>query len=240
MTRVALLLAAGFAACCVAAPAPAQDAAARRATISVTGSGETQLKPDFARLSVSVGTTGDTVIQAAEANRAATDRVLARLQALGVRRDDIRTASLQVVQTPSRTGPDGRELRVPRFTARHQLAVITRDLDGIGRLAGEILAVGDLTFQSLVFGLDRQDEGRDEARRLAVRDARRQAEVYAAAAEVKLGRLLEIRDGAVQTYGAESEAPLRMEVAQAPGLTVVPPATVRSSASVQMVWELAP
>ena len=51
-----------------------------------------------------------------------------------------------------------------------------------------------MTFQAVTFGLDRQEEGGDKAREAAVRDARRQAEVYAAAAGVALGRLLEIRE----------------------------------------------
>ena len=54
-----------------AMPAQAQDQGSRRGTISVTGSGEAQLKPDFARILVSVGTQADTIAQAVDANRTA-------------------------------------------------------------------------------------------------------------------------------------------------------------------------
>lgn len=226
----------------LALPASAQESAPPRpGTIRVMGAAEVQLKPDFAHLFATVGTTADTVGQATEANRAATERVLARLQAIGVKREDIRTLNLQVVQTPQRVDREGREIRVPRFTANHALRVTTRDLDGVGRLAGEILSVGDLTFQSLAWGLDRTDEGLDEARREAVRNARRQAETYAGAAGVKLGRLMEIRDGDAPSYRAEGEVAMaRMASAPGSGLAVVPPAFVRAAASVQMVWEIAP
>ncbi len=236
-TRTLLALAALL----LALPALAQAPSAKPATTSVTGAAEVQLRPDFAHLHATVGTTGDTVGQATDGNRAATERVLARLQALGVKREDVRTLDLQVFQTPTGVDREGREVRVPRFTANHRLRVTTRDLEGVGRLTGEILSVGDLTFQHLAWGLDRQDEGLDEARREAVRNARRQAEVYAGAADVRLGRLLEIRDGDTPSYRPEADAaPMRMAAAPGPGLAIVPPASVRAAASVQMVWEIVP
>ncbi len=238
MTRAPFLPA--LAALLLALPATAQDAPPKPATISVTGAAEVQLKPDFAHLFATVGTTGETVGQASEANRAATERVLARLQAIGVKREDVRTLNLQVIQTPPRVDNEGREIRVPRFTANHALRVTTRELDGVGRLVGEILSTGDLTFRSLVWGLDRQDEGLDDARREAVRNARRQAETYSGAAGVKLGRILEIRDGDAPSFKAEGDVAMRMSAAPGPELAVVPPAFVRAAASVQMVWEIAP
>lgn len=224
-------------------PAVAETAGPRPATVSVTGTGEAELKPDFARIRVLVGTQADTVAQATEANRTASEQVLKRLQALGIKQEDIRTLNLQVFQTPPRLGPDGRELKVPRFTVSHQLRIVSRTIDGIGRLAGEILAVDNLSLQSVSWGLDRQAEGEDQARREAVRDAKRQAETYATAAGVSLGRLTEIRDGSVQILGDQEQGMPAMRMAAgalAEPLPVVPPATIRYTANVQMVWEIAP
>jgi uncharacterized protein YggE len=209
-------------------------------TISVTGSGEAELKPDFARIFVTVGTQAETVAQAVDLNRAATERALARLEGIGIKRDDIATAGFQVFETPPRHGPDGREQKVPRFSVEHRIRVKTRDVAGVGKLAGEVLAAGDVTFQSIGFGLDRQDEGGDVARRAAVHDARRQAEVFADAAGVKLGRLIEIRDGAAHPL-PESDLPMaRMRAMAADAVPLVPPATLRFNASVQLVYEIAP
>ncbi|MBB4038794.1 hypothetical protein GGR34_000423 [Microvirga flocculans] len=234
-------VAAVFLALSLAAPALAQNAAPapRQPTISVMGSGEVELKPDFARIHVTVATQAETVAQASAANNAATERVLARIQGLGIKREDIRTANFQVFQTPPQIGPDGKELKAPKFSAHHRLQITTRDLDGVGKLAGEILASGDMTFQSISFGLDRQEEGADKAREAAVRDAKRQAEVYAKAAGVSLGRLLEIRDGSAQPF--EPQADMRMPMAMAKGaesVPIVPPATIRYGANVQLVWEM--
>ena len=86
-------------------PAAAQDdARPRTPVISVSGTGEAELKPDFARLLVTVSTQADTVAPAVDANRTATERVLGRIQALGIKREDIRTQNFQVFQTPPRVG----------------------------------------------------------------------------------------------------------------------------------------
>jgi uncharacterized protein YggE len=238
--RLALAAALGLA-LGLASPALAQTAPARQPTISVMGTGEAELKPDFAQIFVSVETQGETVAQASAANRTGTERVLARIQWLGIKKEDIETANFQVFQTPQQIGPDGKEIKRPKFSASHQLQIKTRDLDGVGRLAGEILASGDMTFQSVSFALDRQEAGGDTAREAAVRDAKRQAEVYAAAAGVGLGRLIEIRDGSAQPFDPHPERRMRMAAAQnAESIPLVPPATIRYTANVQLVWELAP
>ena len=180
------LLAAAAAAAFLALPALAQPTPPRQPTITVSGSAEIELKPDLARLIVSVVTQADTAPQAADLNKAATDRVLARIQALGVKRDDIRTVNIQVFPTPQRTRPDGSEIRVPRFTASHQLRILSRDIDGVGKLAGDIIASGDMTLHSVAFGRDNDTEAQDSARREAVKNARHQAEVFAQAAGVTL------------------------------------------------------
>ncbi|MCB8819333.1 SIMPL domain-containing protein [Microvirga rosea] len=227
-----------------ATPALAEDSThPPTATVSVLGTGEAQLKPDFARLVVAVETQGDTVGKVVEANRVSSDEVLSRLQSLGIKKEDIRTENFQVFQTPARVDNLGKEIKTPKFTANHRLRITTRDLEGVGRLAGEILASPNMLFQSVIFGLDKQEEGGDEARRAAVRDAKRQAELYAQAAGVTLGRILEIRDGSAQPYEAP-QGGLRMRAmkadVQAEEIPIVPPNTLRYTSTIQMVWEIAP
>ncbi|MBM6593832.1 SIMPL domain-containing protein [Microvirga pudoricolor] len=241
-----LLSASALAAVLLASPAMAQDPSVRGprpATISVSGTGEAELKPDFARVFVLVETQGDTVAKTVDQNRTSSEEVLARIQGLGIKKDDIRTENFQVFQTPLRADRNGNEIKQPKFTVHHRLRITTRDLSGVGRLAGEILASPNMLFQSVSFGLDRQEEGGDEARRAAVRDARRQAELYAEASGVSLGRILEIRDGSAQPYMERNDGMMRMQAmkaAPAEEVPIVPPATLRYTSGIQMVWEIAP
>jgi uncharacterized protein YggE len=82
-----------------------------------------------------------------------------------------------------------------------------------------------------------KDEERvlDDARRAAVRNARRQAEVYAGAAGVALGEILEMTEGAAGGLG--SEAALRMP---APNVQLTPPATIPFRAAITIKRRIRP
>ena len=66
-----------------------------------------------------------------------------------------------------------------------------------------------------------------------MKNARRQAEVYADAAGVKLGEILEIFDGSAQNLG--SEASLRLT---APNVQLSPPATIPFRAGITIKWRI--
>lgn len=237
--RPALLLIAAIALpLSVAGPAAAQT---QPALISVTGEGEIERAPDYARIDVSVSSAADTVGEAVEANNAATERALAHFTARGIAREDVQTVQFQVYETPERRNPDGSLIDDPAFTAMHQLRVVTRDVDGVGALAGEILALETMTFQSISWGLDRSEEAQDEARRRAVADARRQAGILSEAAGVTLGPIARISDADMSPGPrAEMDAmPMMRMSAAASAVPIVPPASVRYGASVRIDWEIA-
>lgn len=241
--RHALILAAALAlplSASLAGHAAAQAPQAQPALVSVMGEGEIERAPDFAAIHVSVSSAADTVGEAVETNNAATERALAHFAERGIPREDVQTAQFQVYETPERRNPDGSIIAEPAFTAVHQLRVVTRDIDGIGALAGEILALETMTFQSISWGLDRSDEARDEARRRAVADARRQAETLSEAAGVTLGPIARISDAALSPgLRAEMDAMPMMRMSAASAVPIVPPASIRFGASVRIDWEIA-
>ena len=59
-------------------------------------------------------------------------------------------------------------------------------------------------YRTVRYGIKDEERAIDDARRAAVKDARRQAEVYADAAGVKLAEVLEIFDGVGQNLGSEA------------------------------------
>lgn len=239
--RLARIIAAALSAAIViplalgAAPALAQQPGPP--VVSVTGTGEIERVPDFARIFISVTNQADTVGEAVAANNEATSRALSRLAELGVAREDILTSNFQVYDTPERRDRNGNIQPTPAYTASHQLRVVTRDIDGVGQLAGEVLALDGMTFQSIAWGLDRSEEAQDEARRLAVADARRQAEVLTEAAGVAIGPIRQISEGHV-SIGPRPEMDQMMMRSAAQAVPIVPPAFVRYGASVRVDWEL--
>jgi uncharacterized protein YggE len=90
--------------------------------------------------------------------------------------------------------------------------------------------------QNVAFLVDQDRRALNEARRAAVRDARDQAEAYADAAGVRLVDVAEIADGEAIPVRADGYADLALPAY----VQVIPPATVTFTASVRVVWHIAP
>lgn len=207
--------------------------------IVVNGSGTVERAPDYANIHVSVMTRADTVVAAVDTNNDAVEAALARLEARGIARDDIETSGFRVFETPEhrRNGDPLRE--TPGFTATHQLRIKTRDIEDVGALAGDILELEGMTFQALDFALDDDVQAQDEARRMAVEDATRQARVLAEAAGASLGRLLLVGDASASAITPHSRGMMMARMDSASAVPIVPPASLGYEASVRMEWAIA-
>ena len=241
-----LAVAAALAALTLASPALAPSPSRRdRRRSASSGTGEAELKPDFARIHRDRRRPqGD---DGRPGGRRRTTRHPSGSSPASRRSASSATISapqnFQVFQTPQQVGRTGKEVEDAEVhSAHHRLQITTRDLDGVGRLAGEILASGDMTFQSVSFGLDRQEEGGDKARDArpcampAVRPRsmqRRRESAWAVSSRSATAR--PSPSSRSRTCACPWRWPRRAESAP-----IVPPATIRYTANVQLVWEIAP
>lgn len=205
--------------------------ATAQGTISVVGTGEAAAPPDMATIRLGVASEADEAAEAMRANAASMKRVLARLADAGIDARDIQTSDLSLSPRWSRPEP-GRDAEVTGFVASNTLVVRVRDLDVLGPTLDAALGDGVNTLGGLRFGFADAAELRDAARRAAVADAKRAAEVLAAAAGVTLGELQELSE----LGGTDGPQPMaRMEMAVADAAPVAAgEATIR--ASVRMVF----
>lgn len=176
----------------MAAPVWAEDA---RALITVSGEGTVEVAPDMATLSLGVMSDGDTAKSALEANNAAIAAVIERVKAAGIEERDIQTSGLSLGPRYdySKTNPDGTQI-INGYSASNMLTVRVRALDTVGGVLDAVVADGANALNGISFGLQDASAATDEARKNAVADARRKAELYAAAAGVKLGRVVGISE----------------------------------------------
>ena len=155
-------------------------------TLTMTGIGEARARPDVAVGRIGVVTQAATPRDALNDNNRAMDAVLAALKEQGIAQKDLQTSSFNV--TPRYDyGEDRSPPRVDGYEASNQLAVTVRDLDKLGSILDQAVSVGSNQIVGVEFGLDKPEPVRDEARRLAVRDAVRKARLYAEEAGVQLG-----------------------------------------------------
>jgi uncharacterized protein YggE len=186
--------------------------------ISVTGSGAAAGRPDTAEVMTGVITQGPTAAAALTQNSAAVEKLLKAMKALGIGERDIQTSSINV--TPQRR--QGRQEAHPPdivgYEVSNQLRVKVRDIAGLGRLLDEMVAQGANNLGGIRFSVADPAPLLDQARSMAIADARRKAEVYAAAAGVKLGRVLSIRESSAmaprpEVYQMRAMAPTAVPVA---------------------------
>lgn len=203
---------------CVALLVMAPIGALAEGRIIVTGEGRVTAVPDMAI--VRLGVTGQaTEAQDAMAQVSATmTAVQEGLRAAGIEARDIQTTSLQLnPRWDNRVQRDGEPPRIVEYFAENGVTVRVRDLSGLGDVLSAVLADGANQFRGLSFDIADPAPLMDAARRAAVADAKAKAALYAEAAGVSLGALVELREG-----GVAQPVPMVAEMAMARSDMAVP------------------
>jgi uncharacterized protein YggE len=165
---------------------------AARADITVNGHGEVGAVPDMAHISVGVITDGKTAADALDANNKAMRTLLDRLKALGIDARDMQTASFNLA--PKYRYPKEAPPELIGYTVNHQLSVTVQKIDQAGVVMDDLVKDGANQLNGVTFAVKDTQKLLDEARKLAIADARHKAEIYAAGAGVKLGKVLRISE----------------------------------------------
>ena len=161
--------------------------------LTVTGEGRVAVAPDMATVRFGVTVREKTAQAALAAASRAMEKVLARVREAGIAPRDIRTDALSLSPLWSERG-SGQTRRITGYVAGNQLTVRVRDLPSLGGLLDAVTASGANTFNGLSLALSDPGPALDEARRRAVADAMARARLYAEAAGVRLGALLELSE----------------------------------------------
>lgn len=178
--------------------------------ISVTGQGQATAAPDIAMISVGVQSTTKTAADAISANSDIMDRVFKAVIDQGIKRKDMQTSQFSVgpVWQDRRKTPN-EPPKITGFQVNNILSIKVRDISAVGTVIDTLSRAGANRFNGISFQIGNPAPLLDQARQDAVKDARRKAELMAAAAGVKLGPVLSISDAQRQRGGG----PVAMEMA---------------------------
>ncbi|MXY36410.1 MAG: DUF541 domain-containing protein [Dehalococcoidia bacterium] len=205
-------------------------------SISVTGTGEVRAEPDIATVNTGVEVRADTVAAARAGAAEASNAIIATLRAHGVEEGDVRTVDFYVYpeyhyrdETPRVTG----------YVFSNTVQVTVRDVEGIGELIDAIAVAGGdaVRFGGISFAHADPGALAEEARELAIADARAKAEQLAELTGVTLGSIITV----VETSWA---APLvglgpRAEFAADDSFGAsIQPGTSAVVVTVQAAWEI--
>lgn len=193
-------------------------------TLNVTGTGQVFLTPDIAYLSIGVHTENKEAAEAVAANNAQAKAVADALKAAGVDKKDIQTTGFSIF--PQQQYDDKGTVIGILYVVDNTVYVTVRDLEKLGSLLDAAISAGANSITGIRFDVEDKDKPMSEARKMAVENARAQAEELAQAAGVKLGPVqsISVYGGAPRPLfeskamgGADIIAPAMVEVPISPG-----------------------
>lgn len=203
--------------------------------LTVTGEGRVDSAPDMATITLGVTAEARTAAKALEQTSAATAEVLALLSGAGVEPRDVQTRDLSLSpQWSNYSSSTGERARIVGYQASNTVVVRVRALDDLGEILDDVVESGANQFHGLSFGLQDPGPVQDAARRAAVAEALRKAALYAQAAGLRLGQVLEFNES-----GSASPRPVMLErMAMAPDAVPVAQGEVTTQAMVTMVFAI--
>lgn len=240
MRRLPLLVLSAVSSLAIARPPPgAPPPATRPATLTVTGEAQVSQAPD--RVYIDIGVTTQ-----APRSQEATTRNAARISDVVAAVKRVSGASAQLTTTDYSVSPryryprDGGSATLVGYTASNLIQVRLDDLTRIGRVIDAATQAGSNDVRDIRFALRDEQVARNEALRKAALNARQDAQALIEALDLRLVRILSVREQspAVAPLPLYAEAGVRMATA-APA-TPVEGGTLKVDATVTLTVEVAP
>lgn len=221
---------------CASAPAPvlaqrpAQDAPR---TLHVSAQATVTRAPDRAVIQLAVETLAATAQAATAGNAESMAAVLEALDGLGIERSAVQTRSLSLNPRYDRR-PDA-EPTIVAYQALNQVSVRVDGVHRVGPAVDAAVGAGANRVTGIRFELSDPEAAYHEALERAIAQARREAEVAAAALGESLGPALEVSTGGFDAPTPQRSAPQMM---RAEAATPVEPGELEVRAHVSITYRL--
>lgn len=205
----------------------------KSSTFDVTGEGRATIKPDQARVSAGVQSTGSTSAQVQDQINSTINKVTTAIIGVGISKDDIQTANYNINPTYDYSAGDQ---KITGYSASTNLTVNVKEISKLNAVIDAATAAGANNVNNL--GFDNKDDSaaRDQARKLAVDDAKKKAQNIANIAGFKLGNLINYSEGG-QASGP-IQMTLRSDKAVGGAPTEIQPGTNEVMVNVVLSYEV--
>jgi uncharacterized protein YggE len=187
----ALLAAATLSEARVAMAAEGDKSAERYVSVSATGS--VAADPDMASISTGVIVEADTAKDALARNSTVMAKLIDGLKALGIAAKDIQTTAVNV-EPRYAPAKDGRPATISGYRVVNQVRLTVREVKRLGEMLDAAITLGANQVSGINFDVSNAETLKDEARKQAMVNAKRRAELYATAAGAQLGSVLTISE----------------------------------------------
>ena len=216
----------------VTVPLGASAQAPAPTVASATGHAEVGLPPSRAAMRLVISTHAPTAALASSENGRKQQRVLAALAKLGYGPRQVEAVAFSV--SPNIDYQHTK--RLIDYEAEADVGIRVDSLAQLGTVIDAVLGAGGTEIRGIAFQSDSTDAGRRRALTEALASARSDAETFARASGLRLGRLIEVSTVAPpNTGGVVLEA-----ISISRGYAMIAPEDVRISVTAYTKWELTP
>lgn len=213
-------------------------------TITVSGSADVRVAPDFVQILLAVETADKTVARAKQTTDERVAKVLATAQRFGIEPKDLQTDRLSIDAAYDSSSYARREAN--GYVVRRSIAITLRDLKKFEDLMSAVVEAGTNRVEGLEFQTSALRKHRDAARAQALKAAREKATAMAAELGMKIGRPQAIQEyasgaGLWGYSGRAGSMAQNVSVAQGPaaeGSEGFAPGQIAVSASVSVTFDL--
>lgn len=207
--------------------------------IWVTGEGKVGVVPDVAILSLGVEAQADSVAEAQRQAATAMTAVVAELDRFGVAEKDIKTQQFSIYPVRRWSEKDGREILIG-YRVTNTVTTKVRKIEDTGAIIDAAASAGGdyIRINNISFTVDDPSAYYEEARELAMADAKTKAKQLADSGDIKLGKPTYISESrasvpVVREFYGEAAMP-----AMAAPPTPISPGETEIRLSVQVVYSI--
>jgi uncharacterized protein len=214
------------------------DAPKPQRLLTLLGHGEVKAVPDLAVINLGALTQATTAKAALDANTKNISALLAALKEAGTADKDMMTINFSVGPRYDNGSPKtGQPPKLIGYDVSNSVVVTVRKISDLGAILDKAVSVGSNQIDGISFAVDNSQAQQDEARKAAVKDALRKADLMAQAAGVKLGPIVNMSEN-----GAMQPAPMAMRnrgmMSEAAAPVPIAQGEMTISSDVNIVWEL--
>lgn len=202
--------------------------------LTVSAEGMSEGRPDMATVNLGVTTEGQTAQAALQENARRMTALTQALRRAGIAERDIQTSNVSVY--PQQQYREGQSPLITGYQANNTVTAKVRNIDATGRVIDAAVAAGGNTVNGVYFSYQDPDRQLDAARRNAIAEARRRAELYASALNMQLVRVVAVQEGGGYSPPAPMPMAARMEAQDAS--TPIAPGQIETRVSVNVTFEL--
>jgi uncharacterized protein len=218
-------------------------------TISVQGTGYVMAVSDIATLNINLSKDGTTTKEAESLLNQSISKTLIYLKTQKIDDKDIKSEygglnpKYSYEQTPcvlqSYPCPT-RDPKIIGYTATQSITVKIRAVDTASDVRTGLANIGVTDINGPTFSIDNEDNLKDQARSIAITDAKNKAEVLAKELGVKLGEIISFSEGGNGSYPMmyESKAMMSDRASGAAPVPVLPKGENKITSNVSITYEI--